>query len=704
MFAALVEAAPEPMTIDSLMNRVWPGLVVTPETVVQRVKLLRAALGDDTKRPRYVEGLRGHGYRLVAQVATVPCEDARALEAPASTAAAHAAASRHLGRWVAHAPARTLAVIAVAAFAFAAGGFAVSRLASPGAPPPAPRVAVLPFESLSPDANDALLAEGMQDELINALAERAPSLGVIARTTMMTYRGQPHVAASTVGRELGVAYVVAATVRRDLDGMRMTLQLIDATTDAVLWSHAYNRDPAEIANLRSGAAADLAMHLPVARVSSVPAPATRSPEAYDRYLMALAALQPASGIYADCCGTPSLEDLRSVEQLLTRALTLDPDFADAYAVRAGVRGAIYGWNFDTSEAQLRSIREDLAAAEKLAPRSAKTIAARASHEAWTAHDYERAAQIVSNAEEAGLDDPFWAIDMTDVLIRQQRTDEALGILRRALELDPRNPVVSYVYASELTLLHRPADALRAIAFGLAQSPNDPALQRLKATESFEFTGDRSRVLPLAEAAAASGPAIRAADSGLLLAWAFHLLTSADQTERIPALLDAVGTPTLRAVFGGAGREPVAALRGWANLLLGDRQAAAEQGRRIVDFLDAGEDTEHNRYFRQLLTAEAHLFMGDAQKAVAEAREAAASAVPIGLGAAYFDHWIAAVYAWGGDENDAVDLLERLTSVWPAAEPAVVARSPLYTQPLAQNERFQRLIRRLEAEMRAIRVD
>ncbi|HEU4620577.1 MAG TPA: winged helix-turn-helix domain-containing protein [Gammaproteobacteria bacterium] len=720
LLAALVEAAPEPVSIDSLMSRVWPGLVVTPETVVQRVKLLRAALGDDSRRPRYVEGLRGRGYRLVAQVSTVPCAElgrespAAAeplVEAAAEPAAAESSAAPSRGvqgpRSRRAVPARAVAVIAALLLVVvAAGGFGLARFVTSDAPPPpAPRIAVLPFESLSPNPGDALLADGMQDELIDALAERAPSLGVIARTTMMTYRGRPKVAASTVGRELGAAYVVAATLRRDTGGMRMTLELVDAKTDALLWSHAYERDLAEMSSLRSEAAADLAMHLALAGTPAdapARAAATRNPDAYDQYLQALAALQAASGIYAPCCGAPSLEDLQTIETRLTRAVALDPDFAEAYALRMVVRIAVHLWNFDVSDAQLRRIREDLAAAEKLAPRAAKTLEARAYYEAWIEGHYARALAILADAQKAGLAaPPLWAADL---LVREQHVDEALRVFRRALELDPKNPIVSYSYASELTLLHRPAEALRAIDFGLAQSPDDPALQRWKSTAAFEFTGDRTRLRPLAEAAAAAGPAIRAADSGLLLAWAFHLLTSADETAKIPALLDSVGAPTVRAAFGGVGREPIAAYRGWTCLLLGDRQGAAEQGRRVLEFLAAGEETKHDRYFRQLLAAEARLFMGDDRAAVAQARAAAAAPQPPGLAQSYFNHWTVAIYAWGGAESDAVDLLEKFTSVWPAAEPAVVARSPLYTVPLARNARFQRLMSRLEAEMSAIRPD
>src|SRR5215469_11017342 len=68
LLVTLARAAPNLLSFDQLSERVWPGLVVTPETIVQRVKLLRSALGDDPHAPRYIEGVRGRGYRMVAQV------------------------------------------------------------------------------------------------------------------------------------------------------------------------------------------------------------------------------------------------------------------------------------------------------------------------------------------------------------------------------------------------------------------------------------------------------------------------------------------------------------------------------------------------------------------------------------------------------------------------------------------------------------
>jgi len=68
LLVTLVRAAPNLVSLEQLVERVWPGLVVSPETVVQRVKLLRDALGDDSHAPRYIEGVRGRGYRMLAEV------------------------------------------------------------------------------------------------------------------------------------------------------------------------------------------------------------------------------------------------------------------------------------------------------------------------------------------------------------------------------------------------------------------------------------------------------------------------------------------------------------------------------------------------------------------------------------------------------------------------------------------------------------
>src|ERR1700722_17191769 len=68
LLVTLVRAAPNLLSFDQLSERVWPGLVISPETIVQRVKLLRGALGDDPQAPRYIEGVRGRGYRMVAEV------------------------------------------------------------------------------------------------------------------------------------------------------------------------------------------------------------------------------------------------------------------------------------------------------------------------------------------------------------------------------------------------------------------------------------------------------------------------------------------------------------------------------------------------------------------------------------------------------------------------------------------------------------
>ena len=182
LLLALIEAAPRVVSHDELMHRVWPGLVVGPETVSQRVKLLRASLDDDPKAPRYVLGVRGRGYRLLPAVERpdVMRHDppgAGAAVAPASVAPDSARPRR-----------RIVFLVAAAALVVAVGiGILVSRVdtpdrhvdATPAAPLPARSVAVLAFEDRG-GAEGTNLAEGIPENVLHQLG-RFPGLTVIAR-------------------------------------------------------------------------------------------------------------------------------------------------------------------------------------------------------------------------------------------------------------------------------------------------------------------------------------------------------------------------------------------------------------------------------------------------------------------------------------------------------------------------------------------
>ncbi len=688
LLAALVRASPELVSIDSLMKSVWPRLVVGPETVVQRVKLLRDALGDDSKQPRYVAAVRGRGYRIVAPVAPLGSLDARVSSdprlperGPPSRAWRVSFSRRNL-----------VAILAVFSVLIAGGALLASRSTRRAAT--TPRVAVLPFENLSPDADDVFLADGLHEEIISALAERGPSIDVIARTTMMTFRDRRPAAAHVVSAELGATYVIAGTVRRDADGVRLAVQLVDPRTDSAVWSRAYQRADKDVRSLRSEVAADIAARLSV-RASKEPVAlgsSAHNGEAYEFYLKGLVARVAASGGYSR-----SSEALRAVEEPLTRAIELDPAFADAYAERAVIRLAKIYYNLDTSDAQLELANEDVTAAERLAPGAPKTLAARG-YDLLVGNDFDGALAKLTAAEAAGLADPLWMLDATTIVTDRRSAAEALREVERVLAIDPRSPVAALIYAAHLLAAHQPVDALHALDLGLVASPHDPSLAGFRAFALFSATGVLEPPPGLHSEDAAAD--VHVVIENEPLARAFDL---ARWTGRIGDFAQGLRRTSLEyapADVPGAGQEPVALYRGWANLLLGDRASAEAEGRGILRYLHETRETPRNGAFRRLLEADAYTFVGDSAHAIAAAREAAR--MPRGTDLlSQRDKAVAAIYAWNGDSDDALDTLERLTTRTPGVGPAEIARDPWYTVPLAANARFQALTARLEEQIRAM---
>ena len=196
----------------------------------------------------------------------------------------------------------------------------------PRARPTIDRLAVLPFENLSPDPANAFFADGMHEEVLSALGSRARKLEVISRTTMLTYRGKP-TDVPGLARDLGATHVLEGSVRREASTVRVTLQLVDAIADRQIWSQSYQATLVDAMTLQEqlarAVAEQLAIQLPTARTGQLPPP--RNPDAYDQWLKGTLAWQDVGG------GGATVSEIDRVEAMFTRALELDDTYGAAYA-------------------------------------------------------------------------------------------------------------------------------------------------------------------------------------------------------------------------------------------------------------------------------------------------------------------------------------------------------------------------------------
>jgi TolB-like protein len=227
-------------------------------------------------------------------------------------------------------------------------------------------VAVLPFKSLSADANDVYITAGIHEEILNQLV-RLGGLNPISRTTMMRYADSSK-AIPEIARELNVESVIEGSVRRAGERVLVTVQLIDPATDLYLWSESYERDLADLFGVQIDIARNVVQALEVQL--SVPDqealsrdPPTRSREAYELYLAALGLAR-----------APTNETVLAAIERLDRALELDPEFIDAWAYKASGHAVLSGLVADP-QAQYTAAVAAASRAIELDPRSSRGHAA-----------------------------------------------------------------------------------------------------------------------------------------------------------------------------------------------------------------------------------------------------------------------------------------------------------------------------------------
>lgn len=718
----LVEHPGELVDKTTLMKAVWPNVVVEENNLNQSISALRRALGETALEHRFIVTVPGRGYRFVAPVKTLTTS-AEPTERPEATPPAAAPDSssdqsseaRFAGP-LAWFTSRRIAILAVVALLLAGGlwlfslsrfageGWGEGSLRSPGEPTTESadsaaklRLAVLPFENLSPDPANAFFTDGLHEEILSTLARRAPDLEVISRTTMMGYRIKPK-PVQEVAQEMQASHVLEGSVRREQQKVRLTLQLIDARNDRYLWSHNYDRTLSDALTLQSDVASEVASQLSVQLAGGMASAAgpPKNAEAYDLYLKGLMARQFVSPL-------APVERYLEVEDLFSRAIALDPSFASAYAQRSTFRGAMFAFNYDVSEDQVRRIREDLNAALKLAPDDPLVLAAEALYWSWVERDLPRALATFEAAEAARLADPMFLSGKTAILLRMRRGDEAQRLNERLMAIDPGNPFILSNAVSMMWLTHHPAEALRTAKRALEQFPDNSTLEFVRGQMIFAHTGRTDEWRVALERASRNTPRVALLDQH------FNLLRNEHRYAELQTLLDQIAEPSTRVIAGvgagslfGVGNRPTALYRGWLALLLGDSAAAATHGRGVVEFVADQKETARNAWFLRLLKAQGHTFLAQRERAIAAAREALELMPPTRDALSWLSAAVgaAAAYAWSGAEDEAATLLEELSTATPGAGPAWITRDPTYNVPLAKNPRYRALADRLEAQVRS----
>jgi len=433
----LVERAGKIVTREEIKSRLWGNdtNIDFDQGINSTIKALRRALGDSADNPRYIETLGRRGYRLMpaieypeAATGTVLEEDREKSEQPAAQMSENAASvePQLKPRWW------KAAVVLVSAVILVGVGYISWRYFRAITPPKSERIrlAVLPFKNLTGDPNKEYLADGLTEGTISQLGRLNPEqLAVIARTSVMGYKHKDeHL--DQIGRDLSVQYVLENSVRGTGDHIRLTSQLIQVKDQTPLWSHDYDYAAKDILNMEDDVAKAVAREIQLRLTSQKQAELSRprpvNPEAFDAYLQ---------GYYFFQRNTDKDTDMAA--RYFERATQFDPSYALAWVWLSRAR------NWQAEEGLIpreegRSLsREAIARALALDPNLAEAYS-QMGRLKFVDFDWVGADDSIRRAIALEPGNPEYLDQAAFSAAKFGRSDEALALARRAVELDPLN--------------------------------------------------------------------------------------------------------------------------------------------------------------------------------------------------------------------------------------------------------------------------
>jgi len=345
-------------------------------------------------------------------------------------------------------------------------------------------IAVLPFENLSNDKEDASFADGIQDDLLTKLAKIA-DLKVISRTSVMGYQGKQNT--RKIGKELQVSHVLEGSVRKTGAWLHINVQLIDARTDSHVWAEEYDRDLKDMFAMQSEIAQKVAGQLH-AKISpperlAIERPPTADLTAFDLYSRGKNLLLVSASSYSP------KENLLQAADLLNKAVAHDPTFFQAYCQLAWTYDQLYSLGYDHTPARLTAAETAIDTAFRLRPDSGEAHLTRAGHLYRGYRDYDRALTELETARKSVPNDAR-LFELKGLIQRRQgREEEAALNLERAIKLDPLNLHVLQQTALSYYDLRRYRDEEAAFDRVLTIDPKDAETRAWRAGVKKDWQAD-----------------------------------------------------------------------------------------------------------------------------------------------------------------------------------------------------------------------
>jgi TolB-like protein/Tfp pilus assembly protein PilF len=372
-------------------------------------------------------------------------------------------------------------------------------------------IAVLPFDNLSRDPDNAFFTDGVQDQILTHLAKVA-DLKVISRMSVMQYKSGIARNLRKISEELGVAHVVEGSVQRAGNKVRVNAQLIDARNDRHEWAENYDRPIDDVFAIQSEIAKAIADQLQAKLApnekKAIEQPPTTDLAAFDLYSRAKSLL--LTRIFS---ATNESDVLKAIE-LLDEAVKRDPSFFDAYCQLALAHETLYAVFDDHTPDRLALAEAALQSATRLRPDAAETHLARAQYLYYGRRDYAGALAELEIARRALPNDPR-LFELTGYILRRRgQQEEGLRNLQRAVELDPRNLNTLQQIALSYQYLGRYAEAIAALDRALSIMPDNVETRATRALFELWWKGDTQPLHQTIDTILARGPSAIASAADL----------------------------------------------------------------------------------------------------------------------------------------------------------------------------------------------